>query len=134
MKCRILIIEDNPINLELARELLELSGYEVIEADTAREGIRLARETRPDLILMDVGLPDMDGLAATRRIKADPALTEIPIVALSAHAMARDRELAMEAGCDGYVVKPIDTRKFVEDVAALCSNAGALSGDRTHIH
>ncbi len=116
--CRVLIIEDNPLNLELARDLLEAAGYEVISAKTAKEGLAQVRQYLPDLILLDIALPDMDGLEAARRIKADPSLAAIPVVALSAHAMARDRDLALKAGCDGYITKPIDTRKFAPEVSS----------------
>ncbi len=116
--CRVLIIEDNPLNLELARDLLEAAGYEVASALTARQGMDLVQQYSPDLILLDVALPDMDGLEAARRIKADPALMAIPVVALSAHAMPRDRDLALQAGCNGYITKPIDTRRFAVEVSS----------------
>jgi two-component system, cell cycle response regulator DivK len=120
--CKVLIIEDNPMNLELAQDLLEAAGFEVISAVTAREGLEQVSRHRPDLVLMDVALPDMDGLEAARRIKTDPALAGIAVVALSAHAMARDRDLALQAGCDGYIIKPIDTRKFAPEVASYSAS------------
>ncbi|MGA2480079.1 MAG: response regulator [Spirochaetia bacterium] len=116
--CRVLIVEDNPLNLELARDLLEAAGFEVISAKTAKEGLEQIRLHLPDLVLLDIALPDMDGLEAVRRIKADPVLAAIPVVALSAHAMTRDRDLALKAGCDGYITKPIDTRKFAPEVSS----------------
>ena len=116
---RILIIEDNPLNLELATELLQSSGYAVLQARSAEEGIRLAREERPDLILLDVRLPGMDGLAAVKLLKRDPDTRRIPAVAMTAQAMRGDEEAARAAGFDAYVTKPIDTRAFPHTVARL---------------
>ena len=113
----ILIIEDNPMNLELATDLLEARGFVVLQARTAEAGLRLARTTTPDLILMDISLPGMDGLSATRTLKADPVTSHLTVVALTAHAMKGDEELARSAGCSGYLTKPIDTRTFVSSVA-----------------
>jgi len=113
----ILIIEDNPLNLELASDLLEVAGYIVLRADAAEEGLQLARASKPDLVLMDVSLPGMDGLAATAALKKDPATARIPVVALTAHAMKGDEEKAMSAGCAGYLTKPIDTRAFTSIIA-----------------
>jgi len=115
----ILIIEDNPLNLELITDLLEVNHFVVCQAQTAEEGLRLAREASPDLILMDLSLPGMDGLAATRALKANPATSHLPVIALTAHAMRGDKELALSAGCDGYLSKPIDTRTFPAKVAEL---------------
>ena len=108
----ILIIEDNAVNLELARALLEVEGCIVLSARDATEGHRLARQYQPELILMDISLPGMDGLAATRKLKGDPATAGIPVVALTAHAMHGDESAARRAGCDGYLSKPINTRTF----------------------
>lgn len=116
---KILIIEDNALNLELALDLLEAAGYTVLSADAAEEGIQLARTCRPDLVLMDVSLPGMDGLEATSALKRDPITAGIPIVALTAHAMKGDEEKAMAAGCAGYLTKPIDTRSFTRTVAGF---------------
>jgi len=113
----ILIIEDNPLNLELASDLLEVAGYIVLRADAAEEGLQLARASKPDLVLMDVSLPGMDGLAATAALKKDPVTARIPVVALTAHAMKGDEEKAMSAGCAGYLTKPIDTRAFTSIIA-----------------
>lgn len=115
----ILVVEDNPLNLDLVRDLLEGEGYIVAAAETAEAGIRLARELRPALILMDISLPGMDGLEATRIIKSDPATRHLPIIALTAHAMKGDDRLAASAGCDGYLAKPINTRHFISTVRAL---------------
>ena len=114
---KILLVEDNPVNMELATDLLEVAGYEVIQAGTAEEGCQLARTTAPDLILMDVRLPGMDGLTAAGLLKRDAATRTIPIIALTAQAMKGDQEKALEAGCDGYITKPIDTRAFSHEVA-----------------
>lgn len=111
-KEKILVIEDNALNLKLVRSLLMLEDYEVLEADNAETGIQLAKEQLPDLILMDIQLPGMDGLSATRQLKADPDVTGIPVVALTAYAMLGDEQKALEAGCVGYIAKPLDTREF----------------------
>lgn len=116
-KNRILIIEDNLLNLELATDLLEANGFAVSSAPTAEEGLRLAREVAPDLVLMDFTLPGMDGLSATRKLKADPATHHLVVVGLTADAMKGDEEAALAAGCDGYLTKPINTRTFVATVA-----------------
>jgi two-component system, cell cycle response regulator len=115
----ILVIEDNPVNRELVTDVLEASRFRVTQARTAEEGLRLARELLPDLILMDISLPGMDGLAATRALKADPATSRLPVIALTAHAMRGDEAIALQAGCDGYLSKPIDTRKLPEIVASF---------------
>jgi CheY-like chemotaxis protein len=114
---RILVIEDNPLNLELVRALLEVHGYEVIDSGNAEDGIERARMEQPQLIFMDLSLPGTDGLAATQLLKADAATRHIPVVALTAHAMKGDDERALQAGCDGYLTKPIDTRAFPVVVA-----------------
>ena len=113
---KILIIEDNVLNLELATDLLEANGFVVASAPTAEEGLRLARELLPDLVLMDFSLPGMDGLSATKHLKADPATRHLAVVGLTANAMKGDEETALNAGCDGYLTKPIDTRTFVATV------------------
>jgi CheY-like chemotaxis protein len=113
---KILIIEDNLLNLELAADLLELNGFVVFSAQTAEEGLRMAREIMPDLVLMDWGLPGMDGLSATRELKTNPATRHLTVVGLTAHAMKGDTEIAFKAGCDGYLTKPMDTRTFIENV------------------
>ncbi|NOZ57205.1 MAG: response regulator [Calditrichaeota bacterium] len=118
---RILVVDDNDLNLELVTDLLEVAGFSVHSATTAEEGIRLAQIAQPDLILMDVGLPGMDGLEAARILKSDARTRGIPLVALTAHAMRGDREKALAAGCDGYITKPIDTRTFVQDVRRFAS-------------
>lgn len=114
---RILVVEDTPMNLELVTDLLEAAGHAVLAATTAEAGLTLARRERPDLILMDISLPGMDGLAATRALKADPTTSDIPVVALTAHAMRGDERRAIEAGCVARLTKPIDTRAFVARIA-----------------
>jgi CheY-like chemotaxis protein len=128
MNTRILVIEDNLVNLELVTDLLESKGFSVMQAHTAEEGLRRAREHQPELILMDLSLPGMDGLAATKLLKADPATAHLRIVALTAHAMRGDDAVAKAAGCDGYLTKPIDTRRFPEQISTFLVNRSA--GDR----
>ena len=113
----ILIVEDHPLNMELAADVLEAAGYSVIRAEDAEKGIALAKAERPSLILMDVGLPRLDGLSATGILKRAAETKEIPVVALTAHAMKGDEERALAAGCAGYIRKPIDTRRLPQMVA-----------------
>ena len=112
----VLVIEDNEMNMKLVRSLLNLGKYQVLEAVDAETGIQLAQAHHPDLILMDIQLPGMDGLSATRAIKNDPAMKDIPIVALTSYAMQGDKEKTTEAGCSGYIAKPFDTRTFLEKI------------------
>ena len=119
----ILIVDDNPINLKLIRVLLAGEGYEVHTAEDAETAEALLRGWRPRLILMDIQLPGMDGLELTRRIKSDPATRGIVILALTAYAMKGDEERAFGAGCDGYIVKPVDTRMLPATVAGFLSTA-----------
>ena len=120
---KILIIEDNLLNLELATDLLEANSFVVFSAQTAEEGLRTARELLPDLVLMDFSLPGMDGLTATKHLKADPATRQIAVVGLTANAMKGDEQLALAAGCDGYLTKPIDTRTFIAAVNKFIASA-----------
>jgi two-component system cell cycle response regulator DivK len=113
---RILIIEDNPANLKLASLLLRNAGHAVLCATDAETGLTLARADQPDLILMDIQLPGMDGLAATALLKKDPATAAIPIIALTAMAMKEDREKTKVAGCDAYIAKPL---RYVELYGAI---------------
>ncbi len=119
MANKVLIVEDNPVNLELATVLLEQAGFEVVTAGAAEEGLALAHMEAPDVIVMDISLPEMDGLEATRILKADPETRDIPVLAATSHAMMGDEEKTLAAGCDGYVSKPLDTRTFAETVAGL---------------
>jgi CheY-like chemotaxis protein len=116
MLAPILIVDDNPTNLRLASEVLRMGGHEVVAAVDAEEAQRLLEQTIPALILMDIALPGMDGLTLTRKLKADPRLRHVPIVALSAFAMKGDDRKALDAGCSGYITKPIDTRTFAQQV------------------
>ena len=120
---KILIIEDNPLNLELTTDLLEANGFVVSSASAAEEGLRMAREALPDLVLMDLGLPGMDGLCATKDLKTNPATRHLKVVGLTAHAMKGDTEIAFKAGCDGYLTKPIDTRTFIETITSFIVSA-----------
>ena len=108
MSKRILVIEDNEDNRRIARDLLTSTSYEMIEAVTGEDGIRMAETHRPDLILMDIQLPGLDGYEVTRRIKANPALRHIPIIAVTSYALSGDDVKAFEAGCDAYIAKPYD--------------------------
>lgn len=119
MSQKILVIEDNPVNMELATDLLEFAGFGVLQAASAEEGIALARAEMPDLILMDLSLPGMDGLTATRLLRSDTATTQIPIVVLTANAMKGDEERAHESGAVGYIAKPFDTRGFAGHIHAF---------------
>ncbi len=120
---KILVIEDSPLSMELVTDLLEINGYKVLQAIEARTGIDIAVRVHPDLILMDVQLPGMDGLELTRRLRRDPALGGVQIVALTAYAMKGDAENAFSAGCNGYITKPIDTRTFVNTVSGYLHRA-----------
>lgn len=108
----ILIVDDNPVNLKLASDVLEIEGYSVVRAVDAEEAQEILKRKTPDLILMDIALPGMDGLTLTRKIKADRRLMGIPVIALTAFAMKGDEKKASDAGCDGYITKPINTRKL----------------------
>lgn len=116
MKEKILLIEDNDQNRYMATFLLEKHGYEVVPAVDGPTGIELAARVRPCLILLDIQLPQMDGYAVARELRRNPALSGVPIVAVTSYAMTGDREKALEAGCDGYLEKPIDPETFVEDI------------------
>lgn len=118
MSLQVLIVDDNATNLKLASEVLEMEGHSVLRAGDANEALAILCNSRPDLILMDIALPGMDGLELTRQLKARPDLAGVPIVALSAFAMKGDEERALSAGCDGYITKPINTRTFHAQVKA----------------
>jgi two-component system, cell cycle response regulator DivK len=116
---RILIVEDSPVNMLLTVAILERAGHVALKAETAAEGLAIARSQRPDLILMDIQLPDMDGLEATRLVRADPRISGVPIIALTAFAMKGDAETMRDAGCDGYVTKPIRYQEFLQEVESV---------------
>jgi two-component system, cell cycle response regulator DivK len=115
----ILIVEDNEMNRDMLSRRLERKGYKILIAVDGAMGIDVARANGPDLILMDMSLPVVDGWEATRRIKADEALKHIPVIALTAHAMANDRDKALEAGCDEYDTKPIDLPRLLGKIETL---------------
>lgn len=116
---RILIIEDTEENMRLFNAILRLEDAQVIEADLARVGIEIATREQPDLIVMDLQMPGVDGLTATRLLRADPRTEQIPIVVITASAMSEDKKRAFEAGCDGYITKPIDPLIFGQQLAAF---------------
>jgi two-component system, cell cycle response regulator DivK len=112
----ILIVEDNEKNMKLARDVLQVKGYATIEAVTGEEGVRLAVERVPDLVLMDIQLPGMNGIEALRVLRANPITAKIPVIAVTASVMQQDRKQIMEAGFDAYVGKPIDLKEFLDAV------------------
>ena len=114
----ILVVDDNPLNLKLARLLLDMESYEVRTAEHARAALAVLETFHPRLILMDIQLPGMDGLELTRRLRADPSLDDVIILALTAYAMKADEQKALDAGCDGYIAKPLDTRSLPDVVRA----------------
>jgi two-component system cell cycle response regulator DivK len=121
----VLIVEDNPLNLKLMRDLLEAQGIETVQTDQGAQVLELARKTKPDLILMDIQLPEVSGLDITRALRGDPALCAIPIIAVTALALRGDKERILEAGCDDYIAKPISVKKFLEQVAKHLASSGA---------
>ncbi|MDT8375459.1 MAG: response regulator [Mariprofundaceae bacterium] len=125
---KILIVEDNPANMKLASNLLKKNGYEVLKAVDAETGIDIARKQLPDLILMDIQLPGMDGLAATGILKEDPATMNIPVIALTAFAMKGDEEKMLGAGCDGYIPKPIRYKEFLDTISTLLNRPDTPAG------
>lgn len=122
---RILIIEDHELNRILLRDLMQMHGYEVIDRITAEDGIKTAAERNPDIILMDVQLPGMDGLTATRQLKSDPKTKHIPIIVVTSFAMEYDKKKALDAGADDYAPKPIDTRRLPKIVEELLNKSQA---------
>ena len=121
---KILLVEDNEMNRDMLSRRLVRGGYEVIIATDGARGVAMATSDRPDLILMDMSLPVIDGWEATRRIKTAPELRKIPIIALTAHAMATDRDKALEAGCDDYDTKPIELQRLLGKIETLLAAAG----------
>jgi CheY-like chemotaxis protein len=128
---RILVVDDNPTNLKLAVDVLEFEGYEVLRALNAGEAQEVIKRSPPALILMDIQMPGMDGLTFTRKLKADEATRQIPIVAMTSFAMKGDDLKAREAGCDGYLTKPIDTRKLPVQIADFLQRSAATKGKKT---
>ena len=127
MSATILVVDDNPTNLKLVSDVLEFEGYNILKAVDAEEAQVVLAATLPDLILMDIALPGMDGLTLTRKLKAEERTRGIRIVALTAFAMKGDDQKAFDAGCDGYITKPIDTRKLPDQVAGFLARAGSQS-------
>ena len=121
---RILVVEDDPLIMDLIAILLEREGHEVVRAGTAEEGLEIAGRRPPDLVLMDIALPGIDGLTATRTLKSEERTRGVPVVALTAQAMRADAEAAARAGCDGFIAKPIATREFLQRVAAILGPGG----------
>ena len=117
--CRILLVEDNELNRDMLTKRLRHRGYEVTPALNGRQGIEMTRSQRPDIVLMDLSLPEIDGWQAARTLKSDPGTRGIPVVALTAHAMLGDREKALEAGCDDYATKPLDLPLLVGMIERL---------------
>lgn len=116
---RILLVEDNELNRDMLSRRLEKKGFDILIATDGEQGVALAESARPDVILMDMSLPVMDGWEATRRIKANSATRAIPVIALTAHAMGEDRRRALDAGCDDYDTKPIEFTRLLEKIAAF---------------
>jgi two-component system cell cycle response regulator DivK len=122
MMSKILLVEDNEMNRDMLARRLERKGFEVVIAVDGQAGIDMASSASPDIILMDLSLPVIDGWEATRQIKADPATQSIPVIALTAHAMAGDEQKALEAGCDDYDTKPIDLKRLLDKIESLLGN------------
>lgn len=129
MKPKVLIIEDNEQNMYLVTFILEKNGYNVIQAQDGRKGIALAGQVKPDIILLDIQLPNMDGYAVAHELKANPGLDDVPIVAVTSYAMAGDRERIVAAGCEGYIEKPIDPETFMRQVEQFLPPSSAKTGD-----
>jgi len=122
---KILVVEDNEMNLDMLTRRLKRQGFDVVSARDGAAGIEKAGSEKPELILMDMGLPVVDGWEATRRLKADPATQAIPVIALTAHAMAQDQENAFDAGCDDYDTKPIDLKRLLDKIRKFLPEGGA---------
>jgi len=122
---KLLLIEDNEANRDMLSRRLQRRGYEVVEALDGQQGVTLAQSEAPDLILMDMSLPGLDGWEATRRLKADPATESIPVIALTAHAMTSDRDRALEAGCNDYDTKPVELPRLLSKIEALVGSGPA---------
>jgi two-component system cell cycle response regulator DivK len=119
MSRKILVVEDSDDNRRILRDLFSMAGYDVIEAHDGAEGVVMAGEHKPDLILMDIQMPVMDGYGATRLIKADPTLKSIPVIAVTSYALSGDEEKARTAGCDGYIAKPFSPRQMLAKVREI---------------
>ena len=122
--CRILVVEDNPLNLKLVRDVLSFAGYDVIEAQSGEDGLRVAQENPPDLVLMDLQLPGIDGFETLYRLRQDTLRPNVPVVAVTAFAMAEDKDRASKAGFDGYIEKPISVRALPGQIEAFLGVRG----------
>jgi CheY-like chemotaxis protein len=120
---RVLVVEDNEMNLDMLTRRLRRAGHEVITAMDGSAGVQCARRDQPDIVLMDISLPVMDGLEATRLIRSDPGTASVPIIALTANALVEDRERALSAGCNEFQTKPVDMQKLLATIARLCGPA-----------
>ncbi len=116
MPAKVLVVEDNEMNMQLFEYLLEEGGYQILKATSGEDALRVVAEKMPDLILMDIHLPGMDGLSVVRELKNDSKMQRIPILALTAHAMRGDKDRFLQAGCDGYISKPIDVKTFIPSI------------------
>jgi two-component system, cell cycle response regulator DivK len=125
---RVLVVEDNPANMTLATFLLQSAGHSVLSAKDAESGLALARVEQPDLVLMDIQLPGMDGLQATALLKSDPSTRSIPVIALTALAMKGDEQRILAAGCDAYIAKPLAYKEFLATISTLLAKAAPLYG------
>ena len=127
MTKRILVVEDQPDSRRIIRDMLASTDYEIIEAENGEEALAAVGKQRPDLILMDMSLPVVDGWEATRRLKAEPLTRAIPVIGLTAHAMTGDRDKAIAAGCDDYDTKPVELPRLLQKIETLLARAGQLS-------
>jgi CheY-like chemotaxis protein len=125
---KVLIAEDNAVNRELLRELLELRGYTVLEACDGQEALHMIEQTQPELLLLDIGMPVMDGFAAIRKIRENPRLARLPVVAVTAYAMRGDREKILNSGFDGYLSKPVNARSLAEELERLLDKRDEKAG------
>ena len=123
---RILIVEDNEMNRDMLCKRLSRRGYEVLVAVNGQEGIDMTRSEGPDLVLMDMSLPDIDGWNATKQLKSDAGTRDIPVIALTAHAMTGDREKSLDAGCDEYDTKPVDLQRLLQKMETLLNRRGPI--------
>jgi CheY-like chemotaxis protein len=129
-KGHILVVEDNLDNYELVRTILDLAGYDTFLAVNGRDGVNAARKQKPDLILMDMALPEMDGWDATKQVRADPETEHIPIVALTVHTLPRERKRALDAGIDAYLSKPYDANQLIQLVERILEKAEQNVGEK----
>ncbi len=126
---RVLLVEDNPDNFELVRYLLEQGGHQVLAAHNGRQGLEITRQEMPDLVLMDLSLPEIDGWTAARMLKEDPKTAHIPLMALTAHTLPGDRQRALESGFNGFISKPIDIKTFPEKIKRALQGKAKTLGE-----